>query len=279
MLKLGRKNSLNKRRYLSVGGFCLGFLIIVLYFYYRPQKLVVSFFDVGQGDSALITTPSGLVILIDGGPDNTVLRRLGNSLPFYRRQIDLIISSHYHDDHLTGLVEVIKRYQVKKIIYASSVFDSPILETLLQIVQEQKITMNPVATAARLNLGANCLLNFLNPQSLGVKNDQNNSLIVKLVCGDQKFLFTGDNSLSVEKALINSKWDLSALVFKAAHHGSNSANGETFLRAVNPRLVVIPVGADNRFKHPSLAVLERLTKLGIKFIRTDQFGSLKMSIP
>lgn len=279
MLKLGRKNFLNKRRYLSVGVFCLLFLIIVLYFYYQSQKLVVNFFDVGQGDSALITTPSGLVILIDGGPDNTVLRRLGNSLPFYRRQIDLIISSHYHDDHLTGLVEVIKRYQVKKIIYAPSVFDSPILETLLQIVQEQKITMNPVTAAARLNLGADCLLNFLNPQSLGVKNDQNNSLIVKLVCGDQKFLFTGDNSLSVEKAVVNFKWDLSALVFKAAHHGSDSANSETFLRAVNPRLVVISVGADNRFKHPSLGVLERLTKLGIEFIRTDRSGSLKMSVP
>jgi len=239
----------------------LGLLLFVcsIYLYNNtPRQLEVIFFDVGQGDSALIITPSGQVVLIDGGPDNTVLRRLGDSLPFYRRNIDLVIFSHYHDDHLTGLIEVLNRYQVKKIIYASSPLESPLLETFLQTAQAKKIVTNLVTITAHLDLATNCSLNFINPLALRVKEDQNNSLIVRLTCCGQKFLFTGDNSAIVEKALINSGQDMSALVLKAAHHGSNTASSEIFLRAVNPRLVVISVGADNKFGHPSPIILSRL---------------------
>ncbi|MFA6994863.1 MAG: MBL fold metallo-hydrolase [Patescibacteria group bacterium] len=279
MLKSGQKKFLNKNGCLAIISFCFLFLIIIFYFYYRSRKLTLNFFDVGQGDSALITTPGGLVILIDGGPDNTILRRLGDSLPFYRRRIDLIIFSHYHDDHITGLVEVLKRYQIKQIIYASGVFESPVLETLLRVAQEQKIKLSSIVSTSQLNLGTDCLLNFLNPRFLGVKEDQNNSLVVKLACVGKNFLFTGDNSAAVEKALISFHWDLKALVFKAAHHASNSANSEEFLRAVNPQLIIISVGVDNRFGHPSPIILARLTELGIKFKRTDQSGSLKIITP
>jgi competence protein ComEC len=250
-------------------------LLTVLSYQTKPE---INFLDVGQGDAILIKTPNGQTILIDGGPDNKVLRRLGESLPFYRRQIDLVIFSHYHDDHVIGLIEILKRYRVQKIIYAAS--GSEITATAAILLKKAELEKIPVITIdkqASLNLGDDCILDLLNPASLGIKVDPNNSLVVKLNCAGKKFLFSGDNSAIVEKALLNSGFDLAADVFKASHHGSNSANSEKFFRAVGPELLVIPVGADNKFGHPSPKILERAAALGINIKRTDKDGDIKIS--
>ena len=256
-----------------------GLLIVFLIFNYefkKPWRLEVDFLDVGQGDSALIKLPNHQVILIDGGPDNLVLWRLGEVLPFYQRRIDLIISSHYHDDHATGLVEVLKRYHVREIIYQADSASSPIFDTLLSLARQQKIKILPLSNLIKISFQANCFLNLWPPESLGVRADPNNSILSKLNCGQKKFLFSGDNSTTVENAFLKSGVDLRADVFKASHHGSNSANSEKFLLAVEPQLVVISVGATNKFGHPALAVLARLKSLNIKIKRTDQDGTVKI---
>jgi beta-lactamase superfamily II metal-dependent hydrolase len=114
---------------------------------------------------------------------------------------------------------------------------------------------------------------------LKIKADGNNSLVVKLDCLGRRFLFTGDNSATAEKALLKSGWELKASVLKASHHGSDSANSEGFLRAVNPSLLAISVGSDNKFGHPHPKVLDRAESLGISVRRTDQEGDLLISIP
>ena len=246
----------------------------------RPAKLEVNFLDVGQGDAALIKTPAGRTILIDGGPDNKVLWRLGENLPFYRRRLDLVIFSHYHEDHVTGLIEILKRYRVKKIIYADN--KSGVTATaaiLIKEAQTKKIPIASINSQATLSLGDNCALVFLSPTALGVKIDPNNSLVVKLNCAGEKFLFVGDNSAVVEKALLTSGFALKADVLKAAHHGSNSASSAAFLQAVNPSLLAISVGADNKFGHPSPQTLERAAALDIDIKRTDQLGSVKIFSP
>jgi len=259
-----------------------GLALIGFYFCfadYPSPRLEVDFLDVGQGDATLIKIPAGPIILIDGGPDNKVLRRLGENLPFYERQIDFIILSHYHDDHAAGLVEILKRYKVRNLIYAAAIPSSSILKEIGLAAQAQKITPLALGNEARISWGEDCFLDLLNPTSLGVKDDPNNSLVVKLDCRSQKFLFTGDDSATVEKALLSSGRDLRTDVFKAAHHGSNSANSEIFLNAVSPRLLVISVGADNRFGHPSPKILERAVSLGIKIKRTDHDGDIRVFSP
>ncbi len=254
-------------------------LIVFLVFNYeikKPWRLEVDFLDVGQGDSALIKLPNHQVILIDGGPDNLVLWRLGELLPFYQRRIDLIISSHYHDDHATGLAEVINRYKVREIIYQADSTSSPIFDTFLNLAQIQKIAILPLKNAVKVNFSTDCFLNLWPSASLGVSADPNNSILAKLNCGQKKFLFSGDNSLKVEKALLKSGIDLNADVFKASHHGSNSANSEAFLLAIKPQLVAISVGVSNKFGHPAAMVLERLKSLNIKIRRTDQGGTIKI---
>ncbi|HBA36550.1 TPA: hypothetical protein DCZ15_01595 [Candidatus Falkowbacteria bacterium] len=236
----------------------------------------VHFFDIGQGDAALIKAPDGQTVLLDGGPDNSVLRRLGDSLPFYRRRLDFVIFSHYHDDHITGLVEVLQRYRVGKLIFAPPERESPILEALWETAAERRVEMLPVENMIRLSFTPDCTLDLLNPNSLGITADDNNSLYARFVCDKQSVLFTGDNSAKAEKALLVSGWPLSAEVLKASHHGSKTANSEEFLRAVNPNLLVISVGEDNRFGHPHPLILERAVDLGISVKRTDELGSLKI---
>lgn len=241
------------------------------------QKITeIDFFDVGQGDASLIKMPGGKVILIDGGPDNLVLKRLGENLPFYKRKIDLVVLSHPHDDHIIGLLEVIRRYKVGAIIYVGEEEKPELLDLLLKIAKQRDIELINLKNEANIDYLPVCSLYLLNPESLKIKNDDNNSIIARLDCGSLTALFSGDNNSAVEGALLKTGNDWSAEIMKASHHGSKTANSENFLKAVSPNIFVISVGADNRFGHPHADVLERVKKLKIGIKRTDIDGTVKV---
>lgn len=236
----------------------------------------VVFLDVGQGDAVLIKNISGNNILIDGGPDNLVLRRLGENLPFWSREIDYLILSHYHDDHLVGLIEVLKRYKINNLIYLENNFFSPVLKLFLSEAEKKEIKIFKLISNAKINFSATCFLDLLNPESLGVKSEANNSVVTKINCESKKFLFSGDNGFKVENALLKINWNLQADIFKASHHGSNYSNGLAFLKAVEPQKIIVSVGALNRFNHPGDQFLERTIEAGLEIIRTDQVGTVKI---
>lgn len=240
-----------------------------------PRRLEVDYLDVGQGDSEIIKTPGHKIILIDGGPDNLVLRRLGEVLPFYKRQIDLVILSHFHEDHITGLIEIFQRYKVKRFIYINN-YQSPLLDELLLISKSKGTNVVLLKNSANISLEQDCLLKIINPNIFNIKEDQNNSIISKLDCRKNQFLFSGDNSTVVERALVNSGFDLQALVLKASHHGSNTANSEQFLRAVNPKDFIISDGINNKFKHPNPEIIERASRLNFNIFRTDKQGTIRI---
>jgi len=285
MFKIKLKLNKNVLKKAILAALILGLLsAYYIYIYSRPAQLEVIFLDVGQGDAILIKTPHGQTILIDGGPDNRVLRRLGERLPYYQRQIDFVIISHYHDDHTVGLVELARRFRIGQLIYASDLQSSPVIQELSKYIGRQKSRPDrpshiSIESQAKISLGPDCALDLLSPAWLKIKADGNNSLVVKLDCLGRRFLFTGDNSATAEKALLKSGWELKASVLKASHHGSDSANSEGFLRAVNPSLLAISVGSDNKFGHPHPKVLDRAESLGISVRRTDQEGDLLISIP
>ena len=258
----------------------LGLIILCLIIYIclssGNQRTEIDFLDVGQGDSSLIKLPNNKIVLIDGGPDNLVLKRLGENLPFYRRQIDFIVLSHPHDDHLIGLLEVINRYQVGTIIYVGEENNPEILTLLLQKAKARNIRLIELKNEMKINYSSECFFDLLNPESLGIKKDDNNSIVVKLNCNRLVALFSGDNSSAVETALLKTKTDWSANILKASHHGSKTANSEAFLRAIGPRLFVISVGVDNRFGHPDSEILKRAESLKISIKRTDKMGTIKV---
>jgi len=266
--------NISKISKLLAGFFLASFLGLALVGGRPSSCLEVTFFDIGQGDASLIETPAGFSVLIDGGPDNLVLKRLGESLPYRQRHLSLVIASHYHDDHIAGLFEIFERYQVGIFVYPSGNVTNELWEDLLESIKAKGVKTLAIDKETEMNFGKNCSLWLLNPNSLSVPEDENNSLLARLDCLGNSFLWTGDNSHAVESALLRLNIRLSADVFKGGHHGSKTSNSAAFLEAVSPKAIVFSAGADNRFGHPSLEVISRAFDLGIHIYRTDQAGTL-----
>jgi competence protein ComEC len=247
----------------------------------QDNKLEVNFFDVGQGDAILIKTPDHQKILIDGGPDNTIINKLGENLPFYDKEIDLMILTHPHADHVTGLVEVLKRYKVKKILATGVLCTTSEYIAWLEEIKKQKIPMEIAQAGQIISFGENLKLEILYPlEDLSGKqfeNLNNSSVVGKLTFGETSFLFTGDAETEVEKKLISSNFDFKVDVLKVAHHGSKNATSQEFLDKVQPKFAVISVGAKNKFGHPSQGTINRLKKMNAQVFRTDKDGDVRIS--
>ena len=259
------------------------FLLLWGIFYWQSKeekgKLVVNFFDVGQGDSIFIKTPNNQKILIDGGPDNGVLAKLGKNLPFYDKEIDLMILTHPHSDHLVGLVEVLKRYKVKKIISTGVIHTTPEYLAWLEEIKGQKIPLETAIAGQVLDFGGETKMEILYPlenlTGQSVDDLNNTSIVSKLTFKNNLFLFMGDAEVTAEEKIIASGADLKADILKIGHHGSKNATSESFLEKVDPQSTVISVGAKNKFGHPSGLVVNRLKREGIEILRTDERGDIK----
>ena len=248
--------------------------------YSPPEELEVDFLDVGQGDAILIKSPFGQNILIDGGPDSKVIEGLGKNLPFWDKRIDLMVLTHPHDDHVTGLIEVIKRYSVKKILYTGVIHSAPNYLAWLEKIRERKIPLVIIDRPQKIVLGDDCYMEIIYPRKsfLAQETDNlnNSSIVARLVYGQTKFLLMGDAEMEVEKELLSSGGDLSAQVLKTGHHGSDTSSNEEFLEAVSPQIAAIQAGKDNDFGHPSLRILKRLERAGAEILRTDKNGTIKL---
>jgi len=265
-----------------------GFVFLNLFVWQEVLKgnaLTVSFFDVGQGDSSFIETPQGKQILVDGGPDATVLEKLGKAMPFWDRSIDLVILSHPAQDHVAGLLDVLKAYRVKNILWTGIEKETSVFkqwkETLLK-EQEEGARIFLAHAGQRIYLGENAPcpqhIDVLYPDSIAgtlVKgNDNNTSIVAKLEFCGHSFLFTGDLTKKGENVLLLQKAPVDSTILKVGHHGSKTSTSEKFLLAVSPEIAVISAGRSNRFGHPHEETLETLARYGIEIRRTDQEGDI-----
>lgn len=244
------------------------------------DNLHASFLDVGQGDSILIQQGSRQV-LVDGGPftQATVLA-LGREMPFWDRTIDLVILTHPHADHLTGLIEVLNRYRVNQVLFADLEYDSPLYDEWKSIIREKNIDFTYARTGQRIEFGDGAVIEVLNPPDpplSGTESDiDNNAVVLRLHLGKVSFLLTADLMWQGEWELITRRAGLKSTVLKVAHHGSSTSTTPEFLAVVNPELAVITVGEDNPFGHPVDEVMARLAeKPGQENIyRTDELGTI-----
>ncbi len=253
-------------------------MIAIFLFYSRKNEnlLKVCFFDVGQGDSALIQTPFGQDILIDGGPDNTVLEKLGEHLGFFDNDIELMILTHPHADHVTGLIGVLKRYDVEKIIYTGIDYDSFVYKTFLDYAQKEGTQIIIANKKQKIILGDDLFLDILYPKEniAGTKMDNvnNSSVVARLSYGRNSFLFMGDAEREEELNILDGV-DIKSDVLKLAHHGSKT-NDRDFVGMVSPKYTVISVGEKNKFGHPNKSVINMLNDLGTVVFRTDRDGDI-----
>lgn len=239
-------------------------------------KLYVRIFDVGQGDAILIRTPSGDDILVDGGPDDRVVEKLSRALPSDDRDIELIIVTHPHADHIAGLVEVLKRYDVRRVWTPGTDNDTASFRAFEEAVDSENAEVLVAAAGQAIDFGSVRLLvlhPFPNTPPEDDVNDQ--SIVFLLTHGTDRLLFTGDSTEKVETQLVaRASSTLRAAFLKIAHHGSRYSTSRKFLEAVRPTIAAVSVGARNTYGHPSYRTLRRLTEAGIKVHRTDEQGDL-----
>jgi competence protein ComEC len=245
------------------------------------DRLHVSFLDVGQGDAILIQTPNGQDILVDGGPGpQRINLELSEQLPFWDRTIDLVVCTQPHADHVTGLIEVLQRYGVKRVLEPGVSYNSSVYQEWLRLIADKGIEHEVAHTGQEIDLGGGIKLEVLNPPAdswTGTGDDvDNNGLVLKLMWNEVSFLLAADIREEAEFELIAQRADLRSTVLKVSHHGTKTSTSQQFLAAVDPEVAVISVGRGNSFGHPSPEVVERLIDaLGEDSVyRTDEDGTI-----
>ncbi len=251
----------------------------------QEQQLRVHVLDVGQGDSILIESPTGRRVLIDGGADGALLqRRLAEQLPWWSRRIDVMLLTHPSADHLIGLTETLRRYDVGFVVDPQLESDTVYGRQWAEALRERAdLTVVRAERGTTLDLGGGARLELLHPPparpfDTATEHDDN-SVVAKLSYGDVSFLFTADIYSPGERFLLDSGVDLGATVLKVAHQGSRYSSSEEFLETVSPRVAIISAGEGNRFGHPHPETLERLGALPSPpaVLRTDLHGTVTLA--
>lgn len=236
--------------------------------------VTVHFLDVGQGDAALLVS-GGETVLIDGGPRSAGedlcadLDRLGVE------RVDYLIATHPHEDHIGGLPDVLESRSVTRCWMPDDVADSQIYTIFLEDLDQYDVEVTVPEVGDTFTFG-DCTATVLAP--LQIVDDHNeNSLILRITCGETSFLFTGDMEESEEEDLLASRADLSADVLKVAHHGSGYTTSTRFLQEVDPSLAVISCGEGNSYGHPHAELVQRLEYWEIPIYRTDLQGEITVT--
>ena len=272
----------------------LCFLLIILlifnlavYIYsLLDNSLKLYFIDVGQGDCTLIVTPNNKKILIDGGEDkNEILVKY--LLDRKIKQIDFLIISHFDNDHVGGLLNVMEELKVKQVIIGNQYENSENYGKFKEIVNKKRIKVFSIEASdvKKVNIEKNVYLEFLWPSDSYTINENvlnNNSLVVKLSYKSFSMLFTGDiEEVAENKILEQYKNNLSILnstILKVAHHGSKTSSTSEFLDAVKPKIALIGVEEGNKFGHPNEEVINRLEEIKARIYRTDVMGEIVLRI-
>ncbi|ERI07213.1 ComEC/Rec2 family competence protein [Aneurinibacillus aneurinilyticus] len=239
-------------------------------------KMTVKYIDVGQGDATLIVSPEGKNVLIDAGDKShgeTVTKSLQKEGV---KQIDYFVLTHPDSDHIGGATHVIDTLPIKSIVMPLKSSSTETYFGVLLAIKEKNIPIIHGEKGMSLDIGKSVKAQILSPGPKVSYIDTNDwSIVLKVTYGKQKFLFTGDAAKKAENDMLASGQDLSANVYKAGHHGSKTSSSTKFLKAVRPEIVVISVGANNKYHHPNIETLQHIHQVGVKKIyRTDDRGTV-----
>lgn len=244
----------------------------------KRQDLQVVFLDVGQGDSILISQGS-YQVLVDGGRDGKLLlNKLGKYIPFWDRKIEAVVETHPDQDHIAGLIDVLKSYDVSMIVKTDYPSDSQTFKALGEESSKEKAQDIEARMGTEIKFPEGAVLKIIYPFSevgnMGKNQSNESSVIAKLEYGENRFLLTGDLPKEEEKKIIDSGADIGSVVIKISHHGSKYSNSSEFLEKVNPKEAVISVGKDNAYGHPNQEVINLLAEKNILILRTDERGDI-----
>jgi competence protein ComEC len=264
-------------------------------------KLHVDFLDVGQGDSALLTTPEGTTVLIDGGgrpaigwksgeqdEDEDAFERDTRSIGervvseyLWSRgldRVDYVIATHADADHIDGLNSVALNFGVRSAIVARTPASDPEFAKLTETLKRTGISVETIGAGDVMRIGSVTLEVVWPPPTSnpGTSSRNNDSVVLRARMGEKTFLFTGDIEKEAEASLLSLGINLHSDVVKVAHHGSKTSSTEAFVRATRPSLAIISVGRTSIFGHPHKDVVERWKASGAVVMTTGERGMISI---
>jgi competence protein ComEC len=238
-------------------------------------------FDVGQGDAVLVSA-GGTQILVDGGPDGSVLAHLGRTMPFFDRTIELLVLSHPHMDHLQSFPELLRRYRVGAVLFTGVDYRNPRYEEFLTLLADEGARIVVADPESDLEVGPFAVdVLWPPPTSFGVpmKNVNDDSVALRVTApGGTTALLTGDMEKGEEAAMLRAGVDVRADILKVAHHGSRTSSSTGFLLAVDPDVAIASVAAENEYGLPDEDVLARYAALGIPLRMTMDEGTIAIGL-
>jgi competence protein ComEC len=263
--------------------FALGCILLYQNITYNDKKLHIVICDVGQGGAVLIRTPNGSDILIDGGPDNSVLNCLGKHMPIWDKTIEIVILTHPHADHLAGLIDVAKRYRVLAFGNEKNKNPNDAYGELIKQLGKNQTKERLLYQNDKFIIRDGVILQTLWPTHEwisqnamgGGSSDENGSSIIELLSYENfKAIFTGDAQASdMENInLLAGKINL----LQVPHHGSRFGLTSEILDILKPKVAAISVGKNNKYGHPTPFILDLLKSKNIKTLRTDQVGDIEI---
>ncbi|MDI6826884.1 MAG: ComEC/Rec2 family competence protein [Armatimonadota bacterium] len=254
----------------------------------RERVLEVTLLDVGNGDCIFVQTPSGKTMLVDGGgrvgisKDETFGLRV--VAPFIRSigvsRIDIVVLTHPHEDHVQGLVRILKDFRVGMVLDSAIPHASDAYSAFLGEVESRSIDYRKALRGQVIDFGDGVRANVLHPPYPRLENTtddiNNNSIVLRITFGKQSVILTGDAGFEAEKDMLAFGLPLRSTVLKVAHHGSKNATSDEWVQAVSPKIALVSVGRNNAFGQPSSSVLKRLEEAGAKIYRTDRNGAVRI---
>jgi competence protein ComEC len=261
---------------------CIFFIIDTIT--YRDNKLHVIFCNVGQGDAIFVRTPSGKNLLFDGGPDASVLDCLSRHMPFWDRTIDAMFLSHPHNDHYTGLIDVLERYSTKRFGTERLTNNTAGFKTLMATLDKQQIATQYLSAGDRFALTDGVLvtimgpskgyLHITSPHGKILETKEFASLINEISFGNFRVLLSGDSQASGIKDVVK-RLSGAPIILQIPHHGSKTGLDIKTIRLLRPKLAVASVGKNN-YGHPSRELLTIFSQEDIPVLRTDKHGDVEI---
>lgn len=230
----------------------------------------VHFIDVGQGDSIFAELPDGKCMLIDAGENeygDKVCDYIKNCGKTY---IDYVIATHPHSDHIGGMDDVIKKFDIGTFYMPDCSNNTKTFESMVDYLLDKSIPAVVAKSGVVIAEGGKLKIQIVSP-GIDFEELNNYSAVVKLTYGDVSYLFTGDAETIAENSITA---DVKADVIKVGHHGSETSTGADFIKRVSPKVAVISVGKYNDYGHPHKEVVQRLLNRGTTVLRTDRDGTV-----
>ena len=238
------------------------------------KQLVAHFLDVGQADANVIELPNGELMLIDAGLSGSSEEIIQYIQDLGYDEIDYVVATHPHADHIGGMAEVIDAFQIGNIYMPRAVSTSKTYENLLEVIQDKGLTIKTGKIGVKVLEEEDLSIEMFAPVGDDYSNLNNYSIVLKIIYGDVSFLYTGD---AEEENLEEITGDIEADVLKVGHHGSDTSTSKDFLEKVQPEYAIISVGEGNSYGHPASSTIELLKEYTNHIYLTNENGTVVVS--